>query len=240
MKTNMKNKAIINGVSKMNAPKPLSSWVDQLLDDPDGFKPTAPHHLIGPAIKIAANILKIGQDLLNYGKGPRTILLHGPTGAGKTCIANMFSKVMTSKDSALSVIDGAILTKQTVTDWKQQMYYCQSTFQVIHIDEVNFCSQESKNLFLSLFNEVPKKWVFIATTNATPDDSPFWTRWNCYSVQPPTIEEIKTWLETVVRLPSFKADQISKACYRSVRLAQKLAADYIRETRSDNVGKTTK
>jgi len=203
-------------------------WVSQLRADPHGFKPTEPCHLIGPAIAISKELLGLAQQLRAGKPGPRKILLHGPSGTGKTCIATMLSKVLTTQNINIAEYDGAKLNKDDVAGWVTSLQYCQTGIRVVLINEVNFCSQEAKHLFLSLFDRELENHVFIATTNTKPDNSAFWSRWVPNLVSPPTKKEIEVWLESVMNIPGVKARSIARTCGQNVRSAQTAAAKYVR------------
>jgi len=138
----------------------------------------------------------------------------------------MFCRALTNQDHNITEVAGATLTKEIVAGWVKDQFYRQVGFRIIHIDEINLCSNEAKNLFLSLLNYVPNDWVFIATTNAKPTPNAFWSRWSCYQVDPPTKREIEVWLETIIKLPGVKARSIARTCGQNVRWAQKAAANH--------------
>jgi replication-associated recombination protein RarA len=212
-----------------NSNVPASGWIAAFLDDPDGFSPTEPAHLIGEARNLSRDLLGIAAKLRGSGKGPRAIVLHGPPGCGKTCIAHMFCRALAGQFDFIQKLSGGSIGKETVAKWQSDMHYLQQGFQVIHIDELDCCTPEAKTLFLYLLENAPEEWVFIATTNVKPDPSTrFWSRWTCLEVKAPATCEITDWLENSLNIPGREARNLVGECNGNVRAAQHIAATYLR------------
>jgi replication-associated recombination protein RarA len=204
--------------------------VRKLRKDPDNFVPSEPAHLIGPAQKVATNFLMRAKSYRKKGRCQKPHVFYGPSGVGKSKIVDMAVKILIQDPANYSKVPGADIGKSIIEAWIRdgQLKAMFPGLIVKHIDEVDKCSNEAKNLFLTYLEAIPKGWVILATTNATPDPKDaFWSRWIPHHVDRPTDSEIENFLHHVMELPLSEAKRITVDCKGNVRSAYNMAAEWL-------------
>jgi DNA polymerase-3 subunit gamma/tau len=120
--------------------------------------------------KIVGNI-----DIVSYLKNvlskpktcPQVFLFHGPRGCGKTTFARIIANELGCSGLDYIEVDTAIFRGiDSVRDWRQKSRYytVKGGFRVWVIDEVHKMTTDAQNACLKLFEEPPKKNIFILCT----------------------------------------------------------------------------
>ena len=101
-------------------------------------------------------------------KCSQVFLLHGPRGCGKTSLARIIANVLGCSGLDYIEVDTAVFRGiDSVRDWRQKARYHTITpggYRVWVIDEVHKMTTDAQNACLKLFEEPPRKNIFILCT----------------------------------------------------------------------------
>jgi DNA polymerase III delta prime subunit len=182
---------------------------------PDNYLPTKPAELIGPARRIARELLADAKRI------PR-VIIYGPPGVGKSRIAWMMSRSI-SQSFDIEKINGRNLTVELVREWQRGNAYG-SLFgghKVKIVEEADLIAQVAQDVMLTYLDELPAWTCVIGTSNtdlATLTER-FQTRFRLVKVSGPSGEMLARWLATRWRLPKATANFIALAAGGNVRSA---------------------
>jgi len=127
------------------------------------YRPTQLTELIGNG-----NIIPVIQDMLSHLiTCPHSILLHGPTGCGKTTIARIMASQLGSKGNDIHEIDTADFRGiDTIREIRKQSQYSpmESPCSVWIIDECQKMTGDAQSALLKILEDTPKHVYFILCT----------------------------------------------------------------------------
>jgi DNA polymerase III gamma/tau subunit len=98
---------------------------------------------------------------------PQALLLHGPTGCGKTTIARIIAKELGATEQNIVEIDTAQFRGiDTMRDLRQKAQYMAlgGGVRVFITDEIHKMTTDAQNAFLKLLEDTPKKVYFMLCT----------------------------------------------------------------------------
>jgi putative ATPase len=182
---------------------------------PDDYKPTRPEDLIGPARKIAAELVYDAEKI------PK-LILYGPPGVGKSRIAWMMSRAI-SQSFDIEKVNGRNVSVELVREWQRNCAYASlfGVFKIKIIEETDLIAQVAQDVMLTYLDDLPSGNTVIGTSNtdlATLTER-FQTRFRLVKVIGPDSEKLTRWLVRRWRLPKQTAAFISLAAAGNVRSA---------------------
>jgi len=240
MNTNTPNPTPTVIAPQTNNPPVKPLWVLEFERTRKDFTPTDPDHLFGPANLLAKKMVNMATKIkAGFKPGNKStekskpILLYGPSGTGKSRIADMMVEKLITERVNLLKINGKNVNKEDVEDWFREAQ-TGSIFPglvVKHIGEVDAASPDAKLLLLSFLEEIPSHWVILATTNVEISKADrFWSRWLSFHVPSPT-EDIVVEQLIVLGINAQDARTIASECNGNLRSIIHEAAKYF-ETRA--------
>lgn len=160
------------------------------------------------------------EDVVNIlknqlqGEVPKSILLHGPTGCGKTTLGRIIAKELGACGGDLREIDSADFRGiDTIRDIRKQSQYkpLESPVRVWILDEVHRLTGDAQSALLKTLEDTPKHVYYILCTTDPQKLLPT-IRGRCsqFKVQTLTERETKTLLRKVVKA---EGESISKEVY---------------------------
>ena len=146
-----------------------------------------------------------------------SILLHGPTGCGKTTLARIISRELGVQDDDLKEIDSADFRGiDTIREIRKQCQYkpLNSPYRVWILDEVHQLTKDAQSALLKTLEDTPKHVYFILCTTDPQKLLPT-IRGRCsqFQVQPLTDKEMKRLLFRVVKA---EGESLSKEVYEQI------------------------
>ena len=147
----------------------------------------------------------------------RSILLHGPTGCGKTTLARIIATELGTKGSDLKEIDSADFRGiDTIRDIRKQSVYkpLESPCRVWILDECHKMSNDAQSALLKALEDTPKHIYYILCTTDPQKLLPT-IRGRCSQLQvnPLTEKQMKMLLRRVVKAEN---ESISKQVYDQI------------------------
>ncbi len=148
---------------------------------------------------------------------PHSILLHGPTGCGKTTLGRIIATELGAKGSDLKEIDSADFRGiEMVRDIRKQSAYkpLESSCRVWILDECHQMSKDAMSALLKALEDTPKHVYYILCTTDPQKLLPT-IRGRCSQLQvnPLTDKEMKLLLRRVVKAEN---ESISKEVYEQI------------------------
>jgi replication-associated recombination protein RarA len=189
---------------------------------PDNYKPGRPNELIGPARKIAADLLRLAERVKD-GRNTLKLLLYGKPGNCKTDIAGMICKVLAAGTLDVQSINGRNVSIDEVRYWQQNTAYGSlfGGWKVKLINEADLIPQIAQDLLLTYLDELPDHNAVLGTSNLDLGTltERFQTRFRLVHVKPPTSGELARWLMQRWHVPKATADFIAVGADGNVRQA---------------------
>lgn len=147
----------------------------------------------------------------------RAILLHGPTGCGKTTLARIIAKELGVQEEDLKEIDSADFRGiDTIREIRKQSTYkpLNSPFRVWILDEVHRLTNDAQSALLKTLEDTPKHVYFILCTTDPQKLLPT-IRGRCaqFQVQPLNEKEMKRLLLRVVKA---EGESLAKEVYDQI------------------------
>lgn len=147
----------------------------------------------------------------------RAILLHGPTGCGKTTLARIIAKELGVQEEDLKEIDSADFRGiDTIREIRKQSTYkpLNSPFRVWILDEVHRLTNDAQSALLKTLEDTPKHVYFILCTTDPQKLLPT-IRGRCaqFQVQPLNEKEMKRLLLRVVKA---EGESLTKEVYDQI------------------------
>ena len=146
-----------------------------------------------------------------------SILLHGPTGCGKTTLARIIARELGVQDDDLKEIDSADFRGiDTIREIRKQCQYkpLSSPYRVWILDEVHQLTKDAQSALLKTLEDTPKHVYFILCTTDPQKLLPT-IRGRCsqFQVQPLTDKEMKRLLFRVVKA---EEESLNKEVYEQI------------------------
>ncbi len=126
------------------------------------YRPTTLDEVIGNV-----ELLAVLSAMLEKEDKPHSILLHGPTGCGKTTIGRIIAKELGVSESDLKEVDSADFRGiDTVREIRKQSQYkpLEGDYRVWIIDECHKMTNDAQNALLKILEDTPKHVYFILCT----------------------------------------------------------------------------
>jgi len=148
---------------------------------------------------------------------PHSILLHGPTGCGKTTLGRIIAASLGAKGSDLREVDSADFRGiDTIRDIRKQSAYMplESSCRVWILDEVHRLTHDAQSALLKALEDTPAHVYYILCTTDPQKLLPT-IRGRCSQLQvrPLTEREMKVLLRRVIKA---EGESISKELYQQI------------------------
>jgi DNA polymerase-3 subunit gamma/tau len=155
------------------------------------------------------HIVKTLQAALEAGRHVHAYLFTGPRGVGKTSVARLLARALTSSTLDIIEIDGASNRSiDAVRDLREKVNIAptQGKYKVYIIDEVHMLTTEAFNALLKTLEEPPAHAVFImATTEAHKVPETIISRTQRFSFRPIPVTELSAGLTRIAEQEKLQA-----------------------------------
>jgi len=184
--------------------------------DLEDYKPRAVDEFIGTKQKHWFKLLaKKAQKVRRNGKGKMKVLITGDCGIGKTELAQATAEILVDEDHravAYEEVSAANVQIDQVRELRSNLhYYPQGGFRAIIINEADLLPEKCENLMLDVMDELPDCHALLMTSNRAKQFSKrFADRCWRVSIEPPTEDDMKEWLQINMDLPQRQIDQLAK------------------------------
>jgi replication-associated recombination protein RarA len=196
----------------------------------DNYAVHSPEQLIGPPRNIARAIVAEIRRIKFEAGASFKFLAYGDPGNGKTSIAWMLAReISTSWD--IEAVNGRNIDIETVRHWQHGANYGSlfGGWKVKLIHEADLISSVAQDLMLTYLDELPPRTAVIATSNqnVTALTERFQTRFRMVKIAGPSSIELARWLVTRWKVPEQHAHFIALGACGNVRQALLDAADFL-------------
>jgi DNA polymerase-3 subunit gamma/tau len=177
------------------------------------YRPTSLDEIVGNQ-----NVIEILKSQLDGNQPmPQSILLHGPTGCGKTTIARIIAAELGVKGSDLVEIDSADFRGiDTIREIRKQSAYkpLEGSCRVWVLDEIHMSTKEAQSALLKALEDTPKHVYYILCTT-DPQKLLSTIRGRCSQLQVQTLadKEMKQLLRRVVKAEN---ESLTKEVYEQI------------------------
>jgi len=187
---------------------------------PANYRPRQPGDFIGPAARLASVLERKARHARETGNALK-LLLRGEPGTGKTSLVNMVSDILAGHKTQVESINGRNVTIEAVRRWGDSLPYrsLHAGFRVIIVNEFDTIPGAAQDALLSLLDDLPDNWAFLATSNARLDQitDRLQTRLQQFTVSLPSEAEIAGLLERFGC--NGQSGRIAAGCKGNVRAA---------------------
>lgn len=164
---------------------------------PSTFRPKSASDFIGPAQRWALHLEKMVRLALPTGD-PMSLMLLGPTGVGKSQLAEYFVRLTGAGRFSISKFNGAVFRIDNVEEIASQ-YRLRDLFngyRVLQLEEVDKVPTVAQVALLTLLDELPHHTACVATSNFEVKhfEVRFQRRFTVCEIAAPTEEEIVDFL----------------------------------------------
>jgi len=168
------------------------------MTSPLAWRPTGPGDLIGHAGAVAASLVAKARATKANGRHPMKVLLYGPSGVGKTTIAELVANELAGSPFAVEDFNGKLVAIETVKAWMASLPYGSlfGDFSVRIVNELDRCSRDAQDLLLTYLDKLPAGRAFIGTSNLQHAllTERFQTRFQAIKLRAPDTDEIAGFL----------------------------------------------
>lgn len=188
---------------------------------PGSYVPLSPSEFIGSAAAVGRTLSAKAISLLKTGD-PARLILHGVPGTGKSRLAEMFARHVSSHAIYLEKVNGRNVTSEVVRRWQDALHYkpLSGGYVVKLINEIDACTPSAKDILNDYLDDLPRWFAVVGTSNAHLPTivERFETRFQQFHVEAPDTDQLVRFLKRW-KLPLQTLRQIAVGSGGNVRAA---------------------